>query len=118
MPWTFGQKMKISRRGHYKNKGSALLLDREITVNHSGHRWKSPRWDEEENGVWLRLKGIEDDTTYSYEILFSADDLTALVETALLDSADSRGDRATAVSTVAYLREMLSSSRISKPEEE
>lgn len=99
--------MKLFRQGHYKNKGRVLLLDRLIEVNKSKYRWKSPRWDEEKSELHVRLKGVEDDTTYDYELSFSPDDLAALVETALRDRATTSGEFAMAASTVALIKELL-----------
>jgi len=65
--------MKLSKHGHYKPEGSTILADAK------GHSW----WLQNR---WCLLLGVTDPkgpSTYKYELEFSADELVALVETAL-----------------------------------
>ena len=100
--------MKLSRQGHYKNKGQTLLLDRPIEGSGSESQWESPRWEEEMGELYVRLKGVEDDATYDYALSIPSNDLVALVETALRGRANTAGEYAMAASTVAFIREFLS----------
>lgn len=99
--------MKIYRRGHYKNKGSALLLDRAIKRDQSKYRWRTPRWDGDTKELIVSLKGVEDQTTHDYEFRFTAEDLGALIETAVADTAKTPHEVALAPAISAFLSSLL-----------
>jgi hypothetical protein len=98
--------MKIKRRGYYKNKGSARLVDTDI-IAQKPDGYFYPTWDADDSVLRFTVKGIQGSTTYEYDLELSARELAFLTDTALTAASKEVAIHAHSKSIAAFIREAL-----------
>jgi hypothetical protein len=98
--------MKIIKSGHYKYKGYTTLADAGLQLGKSQHRG-TPEWRSEGWELFVRLKGLEGQSTYDYDLILSGAELAVLVEAAIGGCSKDRVMLAQAKGIGAFIREAL-----------
>jgi hypothetical protein len=98
--------MRLVKSGYYKNKGFTALANTELQAGKPGCRGV-PTWQQEAWHLFLRVKGIEGQTTYDYDLTLSGAELALIVEAALTGSSKDRAMLAQAKAIGAFIREAL-----------
>ena len=98
--------MKLIKSGYYKNKGFTTLADSELQPGKPLHRG-APTWRQEVWDIFVRIKGLEGQSTYDYDFTLSGAELALMVETALAGSSKDRAMLAQAKAIGAFIREAL-----------
>lgn len=98
--------MKIARSGYYKNKGITTLANTALKAvkqgYHGGPSWNPKMWE-----MFLRIKGVEGQSTYDYDLHLSGDEIAMMIETSLIGASDEVAVHAEAKAIAAYVREVL-----------
>lgn len=104
--------MKIAKSGHYKNKGLTTLANVDVKPGRTtGFQVGAPFWRPEPWDLFLRVKGIERQTTYDYDLHLSGDELAIMVENALIGASNETAVHAQAKAIGGFIREVLNPKR-------
>jgi hypothetical protein len=98
--------MKLIKSGVSRNRYNfKTLVNTELAA--SWHHRNSPKWEQHDWHLFLRVMGRDGTSNYDYNLNFSADELALLVEAALTQASEDVAIHAHAKAIGAFIREVL-----------